>query len=128
MEERQLVSKSGMKSIVLYYCGLKLGADGKPVDDGSAICQSCRKRVLAKHGNTSNLYRIYTSGYGTIQYGTERSDSVWYQYLKPFIHVAMMGNQQDSPTRRWSWTSLLSLAKLCCFCVVVGRLAILKAL
>ena len=55
MVERQLVSKSGTKSIVWDYCGLELGADGKPVNDRSAICRSCRKRVLAKHGNTSNL-------------------------------------------------------------------------
>ena len=55
MAEQQLVSKSGTKSIIWDYLGLELGADGKPVDDGSAICRSYRKRVLAKHGNTSNL-------------------------------------------------------------------------
>ena len=51
----KLVSKSGTKSVVWDFFGLELGKDGKPVDDGSAICRSCRKRVLAKHGNTSNL-------------------------------------------------------------------------
>ena len=51
----KLVSKSGTKSVVWDFFGLELRKDGKPVDDGSAICRSCRKRVLAKHGNTSNL-------------------------------------------------------------------------
>ena len=51
----KLVSKSGTKSVVWDYFSLELGTDGKPVDDGSAICRSCRKQVLAKHGNTSNL-------------------------------------------------------------------------
>ena len=51
----EVASKSGTKSLVWDYFGLQLGADGKPVDDGSAVCRSCRKRVLAKHGNTSNL-------------------------------------------------------------------------
>ena len=31
-------------------------ADGKAVDDGSAIYHICRRRVLAKYGNTLNLY------------------------------------------------------------------------
>ena len=51
----ELVSKSGTKSIDWDYFSLKLSADGKPIDDGSAIFQSCWKRVLAKHRNTSNL-------------------------------------------------------------------------
>ena len=51
----ELVSKSSMKSIVWDYFSLELVADGKDIDDDSAVCQSCRKRVLAKQGNTSNL-------------------------------------------------------------------------
>ena len=51
----ELVSKSSMKSIVWDYFSLELGADGKHVDDGSAVCQSRQKQVLAKQGNTSNL-------------------------------------------------------------------------
>jgi len=35
---------------------LAKGADGRAVDDGTAICRLCLKRVLAKHGNTSNLF------------------------------------------------------------------------
>ena len=51
----KLVSKSSTKSVVWDFFGLELGKDGKPIDDGSPICRSYRKRVLAKHGNTSNL-------------------------------------------------------------------------
>ena len=38
----KLVSKRGTKSVIWDFFGLKLGKDGKPVDDGSAICRSCR--------------------------------------------------------------------------------------
>ena len=51
----ELVSKSSSKSINWDYFSLELGADGKPVDDGSAVLQSFQKRVLAKHRNTSKL-------------------------------------------------------------------------
>ena len=50
-----LVSKPGTKSIVWDYFGLKKGANGEIVDDGTATCRSCRKAVQAKQGNTSNL-------------------------------------------------------------------------
>ena len=33
----RLVSKSGTKNVNWDYFGLKLGADGKPVDDGSTV-------------------------------------------------------------------------------------------
>ena len=47
----ELASKSGIKRIVWDYFGLEVEADGKPLDDGSAVCQ----RLRAKHGNFSNL-------------------------------------------------------------------------
>ena len=47
----ELDSKSGIKRIVWDYFGLEVEADGKPLDDGSAVCQ----RLRAKHGNFSNL-------------------------------------------------------------------------
>ena len=50
-----LVSKSGTKSVVWQYFGLRKGTDGVAIDDGTAVCHSCRKTVSAKHGNTSNL-------------------------------------------------------------------------
>ena len=50
-----LVSKPGTKSIVWDYFGFKKETNGEIVDDGTAICRSCRKRVQAKQGNTSNL-------------------------------------------------------------------------
>ena len=51
----ELLSKSRTKSKVWDYFGLQKGADGKPLDDGSAVCRTCRARVKAKYGNTSNL-------------------------------------------------------------------------
>ena len=51
----RLVSKSGTKSVDWDYFGLKLDAVRKPVDDGSAVFRSCQKRIITKHGNTSNL-------------------------------------------------------------------------
>ena len=50
-----LVSKSGTKSVVWQYSGLRKGTDGVAIDDGTAVCRSCRKTVSAKHGNASNL-------------------------------------------------------------------------
>ena len=34
---------------------LRKETDGKPMDDGGAICQTCRGHVKVKYGNTSNL-------------------------------------------------------------------------
>ena len=51
----ELVKKSGTKSVVWDFFGLAQGRDGKPIDDGSVICRSCRRRVIARSGNTSNL-------------------------------------------------------------------------
>ena len=50
-----LVSKSGTKSVVWQYFGLRKGTDGVAIDDGTAVCCSCRKIVSAKHGNMSYL-------------------------------------------------------------------------
>ena len=47
----ELASKSGIKRIVWDYFGLEVEADGKPLDDGSAVCQ----RLRAKHGNFLKL-------------------------------------------------------------------------
>ena len=48
------------------YFGLEVGAYGKPVDDGSALCRSCRKQVIAKHGNTSNLLAHLQTNHPTL--------------------------------------------------------------
>ena len=39
----ELADKSGTKSVVWGYLGLEVGADGKPVDDGNAVCRNCLK-------------------------------------------------------------------------------------
>lgn len=37
------------------YFGLKADDKGQPLNSGEAICRLCRKIVLAKGGNTTNL-------------------------------------------------------------------------
>ena len=51
----ELVKKSGTKSVLWDFFGLEQGRDGELIDDGSVICRSCRRRVIARSGNTSNL-------------------------------------------------------------------------
>ena len=64
----ELVAKNGTKSIVWDYFGLERGEDGKPIDDDSAICRSCRKRtcVMARQGNTSNLLAHLRTTHGKL--------------------------------------------------------------
>ncbi|XP_034044019.1 uncharacterized protein LOC117526108 [Thalassophryne amazonica] len=50
-----LISKPRGKSIVWLYFGLKADENGRPLNSGEAICRLCRKIVLAKGGNTTNL-------------------------------------------------------------------------
>ena len=50
-----LIAKPGTKSIVWEHFGLRKGPDGKPMDDGRAICRVCLVSRAAKNGNTSNL-------------------------------------------------------------------------
>ena len=51
----ELLNKSGTKSKAWNYFGLQKGANGKPIDNGSAVCRICCARVKVKYGNTSNL-------------------------------------------------------------------------
>ena len=44
----KLLSKSGTKSKVWDYFGLQKGADGKPLDVGSAVCRTCCAHVKMK--------------------------------------------------------------------------------
>jgi len=55
MSDSELVPKIGTKSVVWEYFGLERGVEGWPIDDGSVVCRSCCRRVLARNGNTSNL-------------------------------------------------------------------------
>lgn len=50
-----LISKPRGKSSVWLYFGLKADENGQPLNSGGAICRLCRKVVLAKGGNTTNL-------------------------------------------------------------------------
>ncbi|KAM4594197.1 E3 SUMO-protein ligase ZBED1-like isoform 1-T1 [Fundulus diaphanus] len=50
-----LISKPRSKSVVWTYFGLKADERGQPLNTGEVICRLCRKIVLAKGGNTTNL-------------------------------------------------------------------------
>ncbi|XP_041790448.1 uncharacterized protein LOC121604870 isoform X2 [Chelmon rostratus] len=50
-----LISKPRSKSLVWMYFGLKADEKGQPLNSGEAVCRLCRKIVLAKGGNTTNL-------------------------------------------------------------------------
>lgn len=50
-----LICKPRSKSAVWMYFGLKANEKGQPLNTGEAICRLCRKIVLAKGGNTTNL-------------------------------------------------------------------------
>lgn len=50
-----LVSKPRAKSLVWMYFGLKADDKGQPLHNGQVVCRLCRKIVLAKGGNTTNL-------------------------------------------------------------------------
>lgn len=54
-DNMDLVSKPRSKSIVWLYFGLKADERGQPLNSGEAVCRLCRKIVLAKGGNTTNL-------------------------------------------------------------------------
>ena len=48
--------KRKTKSCAWEHFGLKTTEDGKPVEDGSAVCRYCKRTVIAHNGNTSNLF------------------------------------------------------------------------
>jgi len=50
-----LLPKPGSKRLVWRYFGLRKAENGKPIDDGGAVCKTCHGRVVAKNDNTSNL-------------------------------------------------------------------------
>ena len=51
----ELVPKRNTKAPVWEYFGLEKDKDGATVDDGRFTCRICRRKVLARNGNTSNL-------------------------------------------------------------------------
>ena len=59
----ELIAKSGTKSIVWDYFRLERGPDGKPTDDGKVVCCIFCCRVMARHGNTSNLLAHLQTSY-----------------------------------------------------------------
>ena len=58
-----LVKKPNTKSSVWTYFGLEADESDKPLRDkeDSPVCRACKKSVLAKGGNTSNLLTHFYS-------------------------------------------------------------------
>ena len=51
----ELVTKHGTKAPVWEYFGLEKDKNETVIDDGHVVCRACRRKVLARNGNTSNL-------------------------------------------------------------------------
>ena len=64
--DQEIIPKPGTKSEVWQYFGLLKGPNGQAIDDGSAYCKLCRKKVLAKSGNTSNLKAHLKNNHKTV--------------------------------------------------------------
>ena len=65
-EQSDLVCKTGTKNVVWDYFGLQKDKDGHVVDNGEVVCRSCRKKVIAKNGNTSNLLAHMQNHHGEL--------------------------------------------------------------
>ena len=64
--DQEIIPKLGTKTEVWQYFGLLIGPNGQAIDDGSAYCKLCRKKVLAKSGNTSNLKAHLKNNHKTV--------------------------------------------------------------
>ena len=61
---KQLVAKPRSTSIVWKYFGYEADDRGKPQTTDRPICRLCQIEVLAKDGNTTNLYSHLKSKHG----------------------------------------------------------------
>ena len=104
----ELLSKIGTKSVAWNYFGLKKGSDGNAIDGGGAICQTCRRRVLAKYGNTLNLMshlkinhpKLYEDAMKTAK--TSRSKSVSVSVGQSTIEETIERTQKyERKGKRW---------------------------
>ena len=104
-----LVSKSGTKSVVWQYFGLRKGTDGVAIDDGTVVCRSCRKTVSAKHGNTSNLLahlRIHHSNLhaevtATMKGGKQRVEPGKHQNQQTLTQVVEVAQSYERTGNKW---------------------------
>ena len=62
----ELVPKPGTKSVVWDYFAVKRSPTGAIVDNGKATCRACRKQVMTRHGNTSNLLAHLRTHHGRL--------------------------------------------------------------
>ena len=102
-----LVSKSGTNSIVWQYFGLRKGKDVVAIDDGTAVCRSCRKTVMEKR-------RIYwlTCVFTTVicmlkllqvcmKGGKQRAEPGKCQYQKILTQVVETAQSYERMGKKW---------------------------
>ena len=114
------VDKAGTKSEIWRYFGLHADKDGKPVNNGTAVCHICHRDVLAKAGNTSNLIshlRLkHPSVYAQSSFITKPSSSKADSHQKGQISIASLFAQSqpyDRKSKKWN-----SLTKVVTYCIV----------
>ena len=113
MAEERIVRKSNAKSPVWDHFGFKAGEDGKAVDDGKPICLHCKRSVVARWANTSNLFSHLRSAH-PIQYELAHSgkkktsaDSTAGQSTKPggsqltLAEAFSQSQKYDRKSKRW---------------------------
>ena len=76
----ELVPKPNTKAPVWEYFGLEKDEDGATVDDGCVTCRICRRKVLARNGNTSNLTAHLRNNHPRTQYEAQQSRHVNFPY------------------------------------------------
>ena len=104
-----LVNKSGTDSVVWQYFGLTKETDGVAIDDGTAVCRSCRKTVSAKHGNTSNLLahlcihcsNLHTEITATMKGGKQRTELGKRQNQQTLTQVVETAQSYERTRKKW---------------------------
>ena len=115
-----IVDKPGTKSEIWRYFGLHADKDGKPVNNGTAVCRICNRDVLAKAGNTSNLISHlclkHPSVYAQSSFISKPSSSKADSHQKRQISIASSFAQSqpyDRKSKKWN-----SLTKVVTYCIV----------
>lgn len=109
--EAELVSKPGTKAQVWEFFGLKKANDGSAIDDGNVYCRACRKKVVAKQGNTSNLQshlrtnhpRIHAQLKGSCRRGEQQTPARPSSSIQPTLAESFdKSKEYDKNGKRWT--------------------------
>ena len=103
------MSKSGTKSVVWQYFGLRKGTHSVAIDDETAVCCSCRKTVSAMHGNTSNLSadlpihhgNLHTEVTTTMKCGKQRAELGKRQNQQTLTQVVETAQSYERMGKKW---------------------------